>query len=181
MKNGLLRLIMAAGLVSVSLFSSLAIADLGMINLTMTGVILTETCDIDASSKNQTVNIGSFSAGDFKNTGDVSASKAFNILMKNCTENIKSANITFTGSTGSDPTVLNLSDALGTGNMAKGIGVQVLGENNQPLVINSQTPQKYSLKQGSNTLNFFLRYKSTQPTVTPGNASAVLYFTMDYE
>ncbi|MDI4738431.1 fimbrial protein, partial [Salmonella enterica subsp. enterica serovar Kentucky] len=39
----------------------------------------------------------------------------------------------------------------------------------------------YPLKAGRNTLSFYIRYKSTRPTVTSGNATAVMYFDMQYE
>ncbi|WP_423803774.1 fimbrial protein, partial [Obesumbacterium proteus] len=53
------------------IFSTSIYADLGHINLIMTGTVLQESCDISADSKNQTVTIGSFSSAEFKSVGSV--------------------------------------------------------------------------------------------------------------
>lgn len=165
------------------LFSPLAGADLAHFNLVMIGTILKESCDIDAGSKNQTVHIGDFSENAFKAIGDVSTEKAFTIELTKCSPDIINAAITFTGAQdgGSDPSLLALSDTGGTGNMAKGVAVQLLDEHGDPLAVNSLSPIRYTLHGGSNSLNFALRYKATAHPVTLGNASAVLYFAMDYE
>jgi len=164
-------------------FTPFAFADLAHFNLVMTGTILKESCDIDAGSKNQTVRIGDFSENAFKAIGDVSPQKAFTIELTKCSPDIINAAITFTGAQdgGSDPSLLALSDTGGTGNMAKGVAVQLLDAHGEPLAVNSLSPIRYTLHGGSNSLNFALRYKATAHPVTPGNASAVLYFAMDYE
>ncbi|MDK9586398.1 fimbrial protein [Lelliottia wanjuensis] len=157
-----------------------AYADLAQINLTMTGTIVDSTCDIDTNSKNQTVHIGSFATTDFKSVGSVSVDAPFTIVLKKCSSMIKNAGILFTGTTGSDPTLLSLTDTSGGGNIASGVAVQVLDKDKKPVAINSSSPLNYALKSGDNTLNFSLRYKSTLATVTPGNATAVLYFSVEY-
>lgn len=174
MKNILLT---AAGLF---LFSHYVYADLAQINLTMTGTIVDTTCDIDTNSKNQTVHIGSFATTEFKSVGSTTVDAPFSIVLKKCSSMVKNAALLFTGTTGSDPTLLSLSDTSGSGNMASGIGVQVLDQNKKAIAINSTTPLKYALKTGDNTLSFSLRYKSTQADVKPGNATAVLYFAVEY-
>lgn len=170
-------------LVSLLLICSLAQADLGHVNLIMNGTILKESCDITAGSKNQTVRIGDFSENVFKDIGSVSTEKAFSIELTKCSPDVINAAITFTGAQdgGSDPSLLALSDVTGAGNMAKGVAVQLLDEHSQPLAVNSLSPIRYVLHGGDNTLNFALRYKATASPVTPGNASAVLYFSMEYE
>ncbi|MCW4712680.1 hypothetical protein M8B99_10545 [Enterobacter hormaechei subsp. hoffmannii] len=47
--------------------------------------------------------------------------------------------------------------------------------------INNTESPLYPLLPGDNTLTFFLRYKSTLPTVTTGNATAVMYFDLLYQ
>lgn len=158
-------------------------ADLGHVNLTMSGEIMKESCDIDASNLTQSIEIGDFSAGTFKSVGSVSADKSFKINLNKCSPEIQSAGVTFTGTAqaGGDPSLLALSDTTGSGNMAHGIAIQLLDSNKSPLTINSINPIRYNLSPGDNTLNFALRYKAVALPVTAGDATAVLYFNMDYQ
>lgn len=65
--------------------------------------------------------------------------------------------------------------------MASGVGVELLDEDQDDVSINNSDSVVYPLKAGRNTLSFYIRYKSTQPTVTSGNATAVMYFDLQYE
>ncbi|MBJ4295994.1 fimbrial protein, partial [Salmonella enterica] len=71
---------------------------------------------------------------------------------------------------------------MGSGNMlASGVGVEILNDDQDTISINNADSVVYPLKAGRNTLSFYIRYKSTRPTVTSGNATAVMYFDMQYE
>lgn len=174
MKKTLLLLLLA---------SCSTLADLGHVNLIMSGEIMKESCDIDANNLTQSIEIGDFTVGTFKSVGSVSADKSFKILLSKCSPEIKSAGVTFTGTAqaGGDPSLLVLSDTTGGGNMAQGIAVQLLDSNKSPLAINSINPIRYDISPGENTLSFALRYKAVTLPVTAGNATAVLYFNMDYQ
>ena len=65
--------------------------------------------------------------------------------------------------------------------MATGIGVQILDANQNPISINNSDSDVYPLVEGDNTLDFYLRYKSTKTDVTAGDATAVMYFDMNYQ
>lgn len=65
--------------------------------------------------------------------------------------------------------------------MATGVGVEILDTDNQPVSINNKESSVYPLVQGTNILTFYLRYKSTLPEVTPGNATAIMYFDLLYQ
>lgn len=65
--------------------------------------------------------------------------------------------------------------------LASGIGVEILNEDQDTVSINNTDSVVYPLKAGRNTLSFYIRYKSTRPMVTSGNATAVMYFDMQYE
>lgn len=149
-------------------------------NLQMNGTILSRTCEVE--SKTQTVNIGQFAASDFSTTGSVSAAKAFNIKLTGCGSAASGALIGFSGiSDDNNPALLALSATDETDIMASGVGVEILDNKQQTLAINSPSPPFYTLAPGDNTLSFYLRYKSTQDVVTAGNATAVMYFDLQYQ
>lgn len=121
----------------LAIFSAPLFADLGHVNLIMTGTVLQESCDISADTKNQTVTIGSFSSAEFKSVGSVTTAVPFTIQLNKCSPNISTAGVTFNGTQfGSDPTQLALTDTSGSGDLAVGVVVQVL-DNNGPIALNS--------------------------------------------
>lgn len=97
---------------------------------------------------------------------------------------ITGTKIWFTGTADSDdPSLLALTDTgMGNENMlASGIGVELLDEDQDDVSMNNSESVIYPLKAGRNTLSFYIRYKSTRPVVTSGNATAVMYFDLQYE
>lgn len=149
-------------------------------NLQMTGTILSRTCEV--KSKTQTVDIGQFAASDFIATGSTSKAKAFDITLTGCGSAATGAQLSFTGTSDSvNPSLLALSDVDAAGGMASGIGVEILDSAQQTLAINSASPPTYDVVPGDNTLSFYLRYKSTQDVVSAGNATAVMYFDLQYQ
>lgn len=151
-------------------------------NVKFTGTIVAETCDVDISSKDQSINIGTFSPEDFPTVGSTTIFKPLGITLRNCTQGISGAKVYFTGSQDKDNSdLLALEDTDGTGQMASGVGVQILDVNQKPVPINNAVSELYSLTKGMNTLAFYLRYKSTLPSVKAGNATAVMYFDLQYQ
>lgn len=161
-----------------------ALAADGSYNLKFTGTIVAETCDVDSSSIEQTIDLGQFSTADFPSVGSVTKFKPFNINLKNCTQNISGAKVWFTGTQdNANPALLKLTDTgMGTADtMATGVGVEILDDNQTSIAINNSNSSVFPLKAGQNTLSFYLRYKSTLATVTAGNATAVMYFDLQYQ
>lgn len=153
-------------------------------NLKFTGTIVASSCNVDTTSTNQDVTIGQFSPSDFPTVGTTTAAAKFNIKLKDCSAGITGSKVLFSGtSDSSDPTLLALSNTgKGTeGKMATGIGVQILDANQKAISINNSDSDVYPLIEGTNTLDFYLRYKSTKPDVTAGDATAVMYFDMKYQ
>ncbi|MBV8044836.1 fimbrial protein [Pluralibacter sp.] len=153
-------------------------------NLKLTGTIVAETCNVDASSETQTVKLGQFSTADFPSVGSTATSAPLLIMLTGCTQNITDGQVWFTGTADSDdPSLLALS-ATGMGTesqMATGVGVQILDSSQSPVSINNTASALYPLHAGDNTLTFNLRYKSTTSQVTAGNATAVMYFDLQYQ
>lgn len=180
LKNIKLKYFIMLLITPCAFFTSYSFAVDGQINFS--GTIHSATCDVDVSSENQSINIGTFSASDFPTVGSTSIFKPFDISLQNCTQGISGAKVLFTGTQDSDNSnLLALEDTDGTGQMASGIGVEILDVNQKAVPINNTDSDLYALVQGKNTLAFYLRYKSTQATVKAGNATAVMYFDLQYQ
>ncbi|MEQ0826537.1 fimbrial protein [Enterobacter dykesii] len=150
--------------------------------LAVTGNVKASSCDVDTGSVNQKVKIGTFSGKDFPSVGSTSVFKAMNINLSNCYDKLKTIQVTFSGTSDADnPTLLALTDAGGSGTLATGIGVELLDNSGKTIPFNKVSPQTFDLDAGNNTLSFLLRYKSTRYPVTPGEASAVMYFDLTYQ
>ncbi|WP_316546485.1 fimbrial protein BcfE [Klebsiella oxytoca] len=153
-------------------------------NMEFTGTIVAQTCDVEISSVSQSIDLGQFSVEDFPAIGTWTKAKPFNINLKNCSRGITGTKIWFTGTADSDdPSLLALTDTgMGNENMlASGVGVEINNDDGDEISINNSNSAVYSLKAGRNTLSFYIRYKSTRPVVTSGNATAVMYFDLQYE
>ncbi|MEZ2585482.1 fimbrial protein BcfE [Kluyvera intermedia] len=153
-------------------------------NLEFTGTIMAQACDVEVSSLSQSIDLGQFAVADFSSTGTTTKFKPFNINLKNCSRGISGTKIWFTGTADSDnPALLALSETgMGSTNMlASGVGVEILDDDQDAVDINNTDSVVYPLKAGRNTLSFYIRYKSTRPVVTSGNATAVMYFDLQYE
>ncbi|MGL4726514.1 MAG: fimbrial protein [Scandinavium sp.] len=180
MRNPALKFVLALSLIGGAL--STAYADDLPYNLLISGTIIPQTCDVESDSQSQTVTIGDFSPSDFPGVGSVSTAKDFQIKLTGCTAGITGAKVAFTGNAdATDPTLLALSDTGSTGSMATGIGVQILDSSQKVIPINNADSDVYALQEGDNQLNFALRYKSTAATVTSGEATAVMYFDLNYQ
>ncbi|WP_196319676.1 fimbrial protein [Burkholderia cepacia] len=155
-------------------------ADTAPYNLHITGTVIPTSCDVI----NQSINVpmGEVGTWIFQSVGATSPQQKFQINLDNCTGNVTGASVTFTGNKdGSDPSLLALSDttAVGSGNMATNVAVQILDSTGKPLAL--YAPAAQSIRPGSNALKFSLRYKATNLPVTGGNANAVMYFDVNYQ
>lgn len=171
----------ALSTVLLLLLAQTALADDGS-NLQIIGTILSRSCDVASESQNQSVDIGRFNVGAFTQVGTTSTAKPFSIHLLDCGSAATGAKLMFSGTGDSaDPALLALSDTSGTGGMAVGVAIEILDNAQQPLSLNTLSSSSIALTSGDNTLAFYLRYKSTQSVVTPGNASAVMYFDLQYQ
>ena len=149
----------------MSTLSLAAMAHDGTVNIT--GSIYASSCDVDSNSQTKNIRIGDFAANSFSSVGDVQGNAG--------------GAITFSGDADSDnTTLLALSDTSGGGNMASGVGVEVLDKDGGQIPLNSQS-KPFALSEGDNTLTFYLRYMATKIPVTAGNASSVMYFDLSYQ
>ena len=163
----------------MSTLSLAAMAHDGTVNIT--GSIYASSCDVDSNSQTKNIRIGDFAANSFSSVGDVQGNALLSITLNNCTAEIAGGAITFSGDADTDnTTLLALSDTSGGGNMASGVGVEVLDKDGGQIPLNSQS-KPFALSEGDNTLTFYLRYMATKIPVTAGNASSVMYFDLSYQ
>ncbi|MHA2898142.1 fimbrial protein [Enterobacter sp. H2G27] len=150
--------------------------------LAVIGNVKASSCDVDTGSADQKVKIGTFSGQDFPSVGSTSAFKAMNINLSNCYEKLKTIQVTFSGTADADnPTLLAITDTGSGSTLATGVGVELLDNSGKTIPFNKASPRTFDLDAGNNTLSFLLRYKSTRYPVTPGEASAVMYFDLIYQ
>lgn len=148
--------------------------------LSIGGRVVASGCTI--RNTEQPIIIGSFSGKDFPTVGSTSSFKAMNIDLVNCYTKLKSVQVNFSGTADSDnPTLLALTDAGGGKVLATGVGVELLDSNFKTIPFNNPKPLVYELFGEANTLSFLMRYKSTKAQVTPGEASAIMFFDLIYQ
>ncbi|MFM4809521.1 fimbrial protein [Aeromonas hydrophila] len=136
----------------------------------ITGEVLPEICDIDVQQLNQTINLGDYSVTDFKQTGSVTKSVPFSLVITKCPSDITSAKIHFGGT---------LSGGLFSLGGDGSIGLELL--NVKEAQITPNTPITFALKGGYNKLDFAMRLKSLRNPVTPGELNATLTMDIEYE
>lgn len=180
----LIKSVVAASLMAAGMMSAAQAATTAGGVVHFKGQIVNTACAISAGSTDQIVNLGTYRSANFKDVGDVSSSVPFNIQLEDCdTEVSKAVTIAFNGpSDATDNTVLSVSNIGGGSGAASGVGIEIsdsLGKVMKPDGSNFSSP--HTLNDGSNTVNFTARYKSTSATVTPGQADADAVFTMQYQ
>jgi len=151
----------------------------GNVSVSVSGSFIAPSCDVQTTS--QSVHIGDFYTSDFATTGSVTSAKNFNIKLQNCTSSVKGTKVTFSGAQDANNNTLLALQNSGSAGMASGIGVEILDKNNKTIAINKTDSDLYPLVSGDNSLQLALRYKSTLPTVLEGDASAIMYFDLQYQ
>lgn len=106
--------------------------------ITFKGEIVQSTCDVSTASVDQTVTIGTFPTPLFKEAGDVSAPKSFNIDMENCEAGTYT--LRFDGTTpAGHPELLAVSKATG-------VGIEILDNNDKVFPINQDLVDPSTLR-----------------------------------
>lgn len=139
------------------------------------GEIVQSTCDVVTASRDQTVVIGRYPTTAFKNVGDTSAAKAFNIGLENCEPG--SYTVRFDGITPTGHPELLAVD------VAKGVGIEILDNNENIFPINQEVTDTALVAvdaDGLATVHLKARYKSFAQAVTAGTANASSQFSIEY-
>lgn len=169
--------LLAVALMASSALATSAIASNGAVNFT--GTITDVVCTVDTDSVNQTVPMGSIGSNSFKAAGDISGTKSFKLVLKDCPETVKGATIRFDGEqTPGDNGILALTAGENT---AKNVGIQITDAQNKVVPLYTDSSTYPLVSTGTNTLNFRAAYISLDDKVTAGEANAVTQFTIVYE
>ncbi|MEN2469816.1 fimbrial protein [Burkholderia theae] len=154
--------------------STSALAADGTINFH--GKIVATTCQIDNS--NIQVPLGAIGVDQLAAAGQESRRVPFQIALSACDDQLNGVRAQFEGMAhGDDPTLL----AIGSGGTddAKGVGIQLMHDDGEPIGINSET-DTLQLTPGSNVLNFAANYVSTSDQTEAGEANGTASFTLHY-
>jgi len=176
-KNTLCAMISLAGFVSAS-----ALAADGTVNFQ--GKIADAPCTVSIPSQNQNVMLGTVPAADLASSGERSTAKNFQIDLLNCTAAVKSAQISFGGSSPTeDTTLFNISSSDGTdaGTVATNVGIEISDAKGTVISPNTLSGAvTLTPNVASQSLYFTANYKAFGKATT-GDANATSDFTITYQ
>ena len=147
------------------------------------GELANAACSVNTDSSEQTVNLGQYRTAKFTKVGDTTSNIPFNIELNDCDPQVaQTAAVAFTGQIDpTDKTLLAVTSG-NNDNTAKGVGIEILDSKSSVLTPDGATfSAAQTLIEGTNTLKFTARYKSTAATTAPGQANADATFVMKYE
>ncbi|HIE0612220.1 fimbrial protein [Serratia marcescens] len=160
------KYLVASALACAAISSSAFAAD-GVINFT--GKIIDNACVVNPTLN---VQMGDVAAAAFKNVGDESGARKFDLELKDCPANLSSAKVTLDGAVDDNNTELfKLNDGGATG---LALRIAAPGERMGP-----GSTKEFKLYEGDNVLTFEAAYKSTDK-VTAGDANATIQFSVAY-
>lgn len=149
-------------------------------NMQFQGVIIAETCRIEAGDKQMTVNMGQISSNRFHAVGEDSAPVPFVIHLRECSTVVSErVGVAFHGvADGKNPDVLSVGEGPG---IATNIGVALFDDEGNLVPINRPPANWKRLYSGSTSLHFIAKYRATGHRVTGGIANAQAWFSLTYQ
>ncbi|MCV2938985.1 fimbrial protein [Escherichia coli] len=149
-------------------------------NMQFQGVIIAETCRIEADDKQMTVNMGQISSNRFHAVGEDSAPVPFVIHLRECSTVVSErVGVAFHGvADGKNPDVLSVGEGPG---IATNIGVALFDDEGNLVPINRPPANWKRLYSGSTSLHFIAKYRATGRRVTGGIANAQAWFSLTYQ
>ncbi len=149
-------------------------------NMQFQGVIIAETCRIEAGDKQMTVNMGQISSNRFHAVGEDSAPVPFVIHLRECSTVVSErVGVAFHGvADGKNPDVLSVGEGPG---IATNIGVALFDDEGNLVPINRPPANWKRLYSGSTSLHFIAKYRATGRRVTGGIANAQAWFSLTYQ
>lgn len=168
---------------SLSTMGSMAVmaAD-GHVNFT--GKITDAPCTVSIPSQNQNVALGTVASSDLSAAGKRSTAKNFQIDLLNCNASVKSAQISFGGTSPvGDATLFNISspDGISGGTVATNVGIEIMDAKGAVISPNTlSTASTLKPSTASQSLFFTADYKAFG-VATTGDANATSDFTISYQ
>lgn len=149
-------------------------------NLQITGTILSKTCELSSTSKNQTVQMGSIYSDRIARTNASPRYEPFTIELEKCGTLASHMSVTFSGTVSAQNPAL-LAIPAGADN-AQGVAIELYDRDKNPLALNTPgdaTPLTAS--QPTVTLTFYARYVTDGTPVHAGAANTTATFVLNYE
>lgn len=147
---------------------------LKLADLQVSGVVTVSSCTVDSSTP-KIVELDTVSSSKLATTGSTANSKPFDITL-NCNGS-SNVNVTLSGEEDVNTHGLGVL-ALDSSSTAKGVGIQILYQDN-PVMLN-QLMSVGTATTGQFKIPFTARYYKTLSTVTAGDVSAVATYTLTY-
>ncbi|MGE0969234.1 fimbrial protein [Klebsiella sp. WOUb02] len=144
------------------------------------GVIIAESCRVEAGDRQLTVNMGQISSNRFHSAGEDTDPVPFAIHLQDCSTAVSQrVGVTFHGvADGKNPDVLSVGEGPG---IATGVGVALFDGEDHPIPLNSPAAAWSRLYSGPTTLHFVAKYRATGRQVTGGAANAQAWFALTYQ
>ena len=146
------------------------------------GMVVVPPCVISIANPDDIVEMETVRSNQFSGLGSWANPQHFIIQVSGCNDRVSDdIDIMFSGVTdGKDPQVFQAG--YGT-NAAQGIGLGIFNSDDQLLLPNThkttiKVPHK--IGEGTRNLHYTAKYRATSLNVTPGDASAVVYFSASY-
>lgn len=164
-----------------TLFGSAQAAD---VDIYINGAILGQSCNVSTQDLTKNINFPDIDPREFTNVGAYTESQELKINLSSCTGNVTKLSYMLSGDPDdNDPNIFKIKGAGGSYNngLATGLGIEVLNTNNIVILPNTKTALNRTITTTTYDLTFYLRYKSTLPEVTSGDASSILYLDIYYD
>lgn len=154
-------------------------AELGTINIKLTGTVVALGCTVDPGDVNKPVDLGQWSTKQLNKNGNTTSPKAFSLHLTGCTAN--GVTLAFTGTKDkSDSTLLALNN--NGADAANAVAIQIMDSHQTRIPLGNNAPRGVVNENGDVTLNFYASYVATADnSVTAGVADADSIFTLTYD
>lgn len=144
------------------------------------GLVIAESCRIEAGDRQMTVNLGHVSSNRFNSVGEDVNPTAFDIHLTDCTTAVSQrVAITFHGTAdGKNPDIISIGEGP---EIASDIGVALFDDDGNLIPLNGPERVWKSLYKGSTTLHLVAKYRMTGNHIRGGQANAQVWFSLTYQ
>ncbi len=149
-------------------------------NMRFQGIVIAESCRVEAGDRQMTVKMGQISSNRFHSAGEDTNPVPFDIHLQECSTAVSQrVGVAFHGvADGKNPDVLSVGEGPG---IATGIGVALFDKTGSQIPLNAPAGAWTQLHTGPTTLHFVAKYRSTGNQVTGGAANAQAWFSLTYQ
>ena len=144
------------------------------------GTITDASCNVDADSKGQDVDLGTWDKSYLSAAGTETTKTAFHIKVADCPDSVKQVSVLFDGQKDQQ-----MPELLAVTSGATGVGIKLYEYDQSKQIIPGSVSEKQPVTSGSSgngsaDLIFYADYEATGATVASGAADGVADFNMIY-